>query len=99
MNTLNRSGVERAFGVSGGAIALLFDALQESIVELGHFRHETGAAFAAAEAYFARYAVRSDDFAALSVPTTIIVMGRNFSIQRISGNWNNTTIAALRLKM
>ncbi len=46
-------GVERAFGVSGGAIALLFDALQESTVELGHFRHETGAAFAAAEGYFA----------------------------------------------
>ncbi len=46
-------GVERAFGVSGGAVALLFDALDESSVELHHFRHETGAAFAAAEAYFA----------------------------------------------
>ncbi|MEM7586922.1 MAG: thiamine pyrophosphate-dependent enzyme [Acidobacteriota bacterium] len=46
-------GVEKAFGVSGGAIALLFDALVESEVELSHFRHETGAAFAAAEAYFA----------------------------------------------
>ena len=46
-------GVERAFGVSGGAIALLFDALADSSIELNHFRHESGAAFAAAEAYFA----------------------------------------------
>ncbi len=46
-------GVERAFGVSGGAIALIFDAIEESAIELCHFRHETGAAFAAAEAYFA----------------------------------------------
>ncbi len=46
-------GVEQAFGVSGGAIALLFDAIVESDVELRHFRHETGAAFAAAEANFA----------------------------------------------
>ncbi|MDA8016307.1 MAG: thiamine pyrophosphate-dependent enzyme [Thermoanaerobaculia bacterium] len=46
-------GVERAFGVSGGAIALLFDALQESAVEIGHFRHESGAAFAACEASLA----------------------------------------------
>jgi acetolactate synthase-1/2/3 large subunit len=47
-------GVERAFGVSGGAIALLFDALVECDgLSLHHFRHETGAAFAAAEAYFA----------------------------------------------
>lgn len=46
-------GIERAFGVSGGAIALLFDALVEhEAIELHHFRHETGAAFAAAEAYF-----------------------------------------------
>ena len=46
-------GVEQAFGVSGGAIALIFDALQESSIELRHFRHESGAAFAAAEAHFA----------------------------------------------
>ena len=46
-------GVDQAFGVSGGAIALIFDALQESAIELSHFRHETGAAFAATEAYFA----------------------------------------------
>ena len=46
-------GIEQAFGVSGGAIALLFDALVESDIELRHFRHESGAAFAAAEAHFA----------------------------------------------
>jgi acetolactate synthase-1/2/3 large subunit len=46
-------GVEQSFGVSGGAIALLFDALQDSAIGLHHFRHETGAAFAATEAYFA----------------------------------------------
>lgn len=46
-------GVGHAFGVSGGAIALLFDALVENRqIELHHFRHETGAAFAATEAYF-----------------------------------------------
>ncbi|MCP4657185.1 MAG: thiamine pyrophosphate-binding protein, partial [bacterium] len=46
-------GVEQSFGVSGGAIALLFDALTDSPIALHHFRHETGAAFAAVEAYFA----------------------------------------------
>ena len=46
-------GIEQAFGVSGGAIALLFDAIAEGDVDLRHFRHETGAAFAAAEANFA----------------------------------------------
>ncbi|MEM7350708.1 MAG: thiamine pyrophosphate-dependent enzyme [Acidobacteriota bacterium] len=46
-------GVEEAFGVSGGAIALIFDALEDSSITLRHFRHESGAAFAAAEAHFA----------------------------------------------
>jgi acetolactate synthase-1/2/3 large subunit len=46
-------GVEQAFGVSGGAIALFFDALVDSTIRLCHFRHETGAAFAALEAFFA----------------------------------------------
>ena len=50
---LSELGVEQAFGVSGGAIALLFDAIHDSNVELRHFRHETGAAFAAIEASFA----------------------------------------------
>lgn len=46
-------GVQQAFGVSGGAIALLFDAIEDSSLALHHFRHETGAAFAATEAHFA----------------------------------------------
>lgn len=46
-------GVEEAFGVSGGAIALLYDALATGPIALRHFRHESGAAFAAAEASFA----------------------------------------------
>jgi acetolactate synthase-1/2/3 large subunit len=46
-------GIERAFGVSGGSIARLYDAIAESPIELHHFRHESGAAFAAAESYFA----------------------------------------------
>lgn len=50
---LSDMGIEQAFGVSGGAIALLFDAITGSDIELRHFRHETGAAFAAAEANFA----------------------------------------------
>ena len=53
VQSLHQLGVEKAFGVSGGAIALLFDALEESDIELHHFRHESGAAFSAAEGYFA----------------------------------------------
>ena len=45
-------GVEHSFGVSGGAIAMFFDALADSPIALHHFRHETGAAFAASEAFF-----------------------------------------------
>ncbi|HEY3445347.1 MAG TPA: thiamine pyrophosphate-dependent enzyme [Myxococcales bacterium] len=46
-------GVERAFGVIGGAIAPFFDALGKSRLKVHHLRHESGAAFAAVEAYFA----------------------------------------------
>ncbi|MEM6457396.1 MAG: thiamine pyrophosphate-dependent enzyme [Acidobacteriota bacterium] len=46
-------GVRHAFGVIGGAIGVLYDALEDSRITLHHFRHESGAAFAAAEAYFA----------------------------------------------
>lgn len=46
-------GVRSAFGVSGGGIAHVFDALAGSPIALHHFRHESGAAFAASEAYFA----------------------------------------------
>jgi len=50
---LEDMGVQYAFGVSGGAIAPLWHALQHSPIRVLHFRHEAGAAFAAAEAYFA----------------------------------------------
>ncbi len=50
---LEEMGVQYAFGVSGGAIAPLWHALQHSLIQVLHFRHEAGAAFAAAEAYFA----------------------------------------------
>ncbi len=46
-------GIEEAFGVIGGAIGVLFDALEDSPIQIRHFRHESGAAFAAAEAHFA----------------------------------------------
>ena len=48
-----RLGVKQAFGVSGGAMAALWDALSSSPLGVYHFRHETGAAFAAIEAGFA----------------------------------------------
>ena len=48
-----RLGVRDAFGVSGGAIAPLWDALSTSSLGVYHFRHENGAAFAAIEACFA----------------------------------------------
>ncbi|MBE8985892.1 ScyA-related TPP-binding enzyme [Nostoc sp. LEGE 12450] len=45
--------VEYAFGVSGGAIAPVWAALHQSPIQVLHFRHEAGAAFAAIEAHFA----------------------------------------------
>ncbi|MFB2772645.1 ScyA-related TPP-binding enzyme [Pelatocladus sp. BLCC-F211] len=50
---LEELGVLYAFGVSGGAIAPLWGALHNSSLQVLHFRHEAGAAFAATEAYFA----------------------------------------------
>jgi acetolactate synthase I/II/III large subunit len=50
---LGDMGVEYAFGVSGGAIAPVWAALHQSSMQVLHFRHEAGAAFAAIEAYFA----------------------------------------------
>lgn len=52
VRTLSTAGVTHAFGLIGGAIAPIAHALNESSIELVHFRHETGAAFAAIEAYF-----------------------------------------------
>jgi acetolactate synthase I/II/III large subunit len=45
-------GVRHAFGIGGGAIAPVWEALEKSSIEVLHFRHESGAAFAATEAYF-----------------------------------------------
>src|SRR5690348_2034012 len=50
---LSRLGVQQAYGVSGGAMAALWDALSASRLGVFHMRHETGAAFAAIEASFA----------------------------------------------
>ncbi|MBN3962121.1 ScyA-related TPP-binding enzyme [Nostoc sp. NMS8] len=50
---LGDMGVQYAFGVSGGAIAPVWAALHQSPMQVLHFRHEAGAAFAAIEAYFA----------------------------------------------
>ena len=50
---LNRLGVRHAFGVSGGGIGPLWAALEQSPIQVLHFRHETGASFAAVESYFA----------------------------------------------
>ncbi|AFZ02307.1 Acetolactate synthase [Calothrix sp. PCC 6303] len=46
-------GVCHAFGIGGGAIAPIWEALEQSSIDVLHFRHEAGAAFAAMEAYFA----------------------------------------------
>lgn len=46
-------GVETAFGIIGGAVAPMGDAIAQSPVELIHCRHEAGAAFAATEASLA----------------------------------------------
>jgi acetolactate synthase I/II/III large subunit len=46
-------GIHNAFGVGGGAIAPVWEALEQSAIDVLHFRHEAGAAFAAMEAYFA----------------------------------------------
>jgi thiamine pyrophosphate-dependent acetolactate synthase large subunit-like protein len=50
---LSRLGVKDAFGVSGGAMAALWDAMSSSPLGVYHFRHENGAAFAAIEASLA----------------------------------------------
>jgi acetolactate synthase-1/2/3 large subunit len=47
------AGVSHAFGVTGGAIAPFAHALSQGPIEIVHCRHESGAAFAAVERYFA----------------------------------------------
>ncbi|MBE9004257.1 scytonemin biosynthesis protein ScyA [Fortiea sp. LEGE XX443] len=46
-------GISSAFGIAGGAMASLWNALSNSKMQVLNFRHEAGAAFAAVEAYFA----------------------------------------------
>ena len=54
VEALEKLGVREAFGVSGGAMATLWNALSvSSSIEVLHCRHEGGAAFAATEAHFA----------------------------------------------
>src|SRR4249919_2900620 len=50
---LYRLGVRQAHGVSGGAMAAIWHALSASALQVRHFRHESGAAFAAIEEHFA----------------------------------------------
>lgn len=45
-------GVTQAFGLVGGTVAALCEALARTDIEIVHCRHETGAAFAATEAHF-----------------------------------------------
>lgn len=47
---LRALGVEMSFGIVGGAISQFCRALAQSDIQYLHFRHETGAAFAALEA-------------------------------------------------
>ena len=53
VDALRGLGVTSAFGVMGGAIAPFFHAVAHSPLATYHFRHETGAAFAAIEASLA----------------------------------------------
>lgn len=50
VRALEDLGVRHAFGVSGGALAFFWSALSGSGIDTTHFRHESGAAFAACEA-------------------------------------------------
>lgn len=50
---LAKLGINHAFGVAGGAMATVWGALSNSSIQVIHCRHESGAAFAAGEAYFA----------------------------------------------
>ncbi|MDB5816553.1 MAG: thiamine pyrophosphate central protein, partial [Rhizobacter sp.] len=53
VQALGALGVREAYGVSGGAIAALWHAMSASPWRVCHFRHESGAAFAATEASLA----------------------------------------------
>ncbi|WP_328522845.1 thiamine pyrophosphate-binding protein [Kribbella sp. NBC_00359] len=53
IDLLQQAGVKEAFGIPGGAIGPFWLALEDSAVRTVHFKHESGAAFAAAEASLA----------------------------------------------
>jgi acetolactate synthase-1/2/3 large subunit len=53
LDALEAMGVQRAFGVMGGALVPFYSALLRSSMSVVHFRHESGAAFAATEASLA----------------------------------------------
>ncbi|KAL2073066.1 hypothetical protein VTL71DRAFT_10390 [Oculimacula yallundae] len=48
-NSLIDAGCDKAFGLSGGYISGIWKALDDSQISVYHFRHETGAVFAAME--------------------------------------------------
>ncbi|OKH53620.1 hypothetical protein NIES2130_30185 [Scytonema sp. HK-05] len=50
---LEDMGVQYAFGVCEGAIALLRQALKHGFIRVLHFHHKARAAFAACQGYFA----------------------------------------------
>jgi thiamine pyrophosphate-dependent acetolactate synthase large subunit-like protein len=53
VQALGALGVREAYGVAGGAMAALWHAMSASPWQVCHFRHESGAAFAATEASLA----------------------------------------------
>ncbi|KFA47944.1 hypothetical protein S40293_09124 [Stachybotrys chartarum IBT 40293] len=48
-NSLVAAGCDKAFGLSGGYLSAIWKALDQSEISVYHFRHETGAVFAAME--------------------------------------------------
>jgi acetolactate synthase-1/2/3 large subunit len=50
---LEQLNVTHAFGILGAAITPVVAELEQSSIQVHHYRHESGAAFAACEAYFA----------------------------------------------
>ncbi|MEE3652971.1 MULTISPECIES: thiamine pyrophosphate-binding protein [unclassified Brenneria] len=49
VDNVKKAGVDAAFGVSGGFIVPLWEALSDSSIKVIHCRHESGAAFSASE--------------------------------------------------
>ncbi|KAF4950121.1 hypothetical protein FGADI_8390 [Fusarium gaditjirri] len=60
VQSLSSVGCDKAFGVSGGSIYHIWKALHQSDIAVYHCRHESGAAFAAAE-----YSLQTGKVAAL----------------------------------